>query len=355
MQAIKAVKIKNLDKNTKQEKKQPTIAFFEIEEWEKPIIKSQLKEYRVDFYTEHLGDVSPEKLKKYDIIAVFVFSEIGEKELKLMPSLKYVATMSTGFDHVDIKNCKKHNIKISNVPTYGENTVAEHTFGLILTLSRKITDAIDRTRQGNFTLENLRGFDLAGKTIGIIGMGHIGQHVARIANGFEMNVLAFDPFKNPKLERKFRFKYTNLNNLLKKSDIITLHAPLTPKTKHTINLKNFKNIKKGALLINTSRGDLVQTEAIIKALDKNILAGAGLDVLEGECFIKEEKELLSKHFLKKCDLKTILEDHILLNRPNVVITPHNAFNSQEALMRILHTTIDNIKAFIKNRPQNLVN
>jgi len=200
----------------------------------------------------------------------------------------------------------------------------------------------------------LRGVDLRGRTLGVIGVGSIGQHVIRMANGFEMNVIAFDVFKNNKLQKKLNFKYVDFNNLLKNSDIITLHCPYNKHTHHLINKNNIKKIKKGALLINTARGALIDTDALVRALDAGILKGAGLDVLEDECYVKEDKQVMSKHFPKKCDMRIILENHILAKKDNVIITPHNAFNSVEALQRILDTTVDNIKGFLRKEVINNV-
>ena len=327
------------------------IAFFGLEEWEISYIKKRIKG-RISLFKDFDKDLR--KAKDCDIISVFIYDNINENILDSLPQLKFIATRSTGFDHINIEECRKRGIKISNVPFYGENTVAEHTFSLILALSRKIIDSVNRTRKGDFTLEGLRGFDLKDKTIGIVGGGHIGMHVARIANGFEMKTLVYDINKDKRLAKKYHFKYNSFDYLLSNSDIITLHVPLNKYTKHLIDFKNINKIKKGALLINTSRGGIVETEAIINALDKKIIAGAGLDVLEGECFVREERQLLHSKFAKECDLRTQLENNILLRRENVIITPHNAFNSKEALQRILDTTIDNIKGFIKKRPINIV-
>ena len=184
-------------------------------------------------------------------------------------------------------------------------------------------------------------------------MGNIGSHVARIAKGFEMKVLTSSRSKNSKLAKKLGFKYTTLENLLKNSDIITLHVPLTKSTYHLINKKNIKLIKKGAYLINTSRGEVVDTTALIMALDKEILAGAGLDVLEDEELIKEERQVLSNNFSRE-KLFNVIENNILLNSDNVIITPHNAFNTNEALSRILNTTIENINSVINKKPKNVV-
>ncbi|MBI3034501.1 hydroxyacid dehydrogenase, partial [Candidatus Woesearchaeota archaeon] len=253
-----------------------------------------------------------------------------------------------------LDECKKRNITVCNVPFYGENTVAEHTFALILALSRKIIEGAERTRKGDFSLDGLRGFDLKGKTIGIVGMGSIGQHVARMAKGFEMNILAFDLRKDSKLAKSLGFRYVDFEYLLKNSSIITLHCPYSKATHHLINKSNIGKIKKGGILINTARGALIETEALVNALSRGIISSAGLDVLEEECAIKEEKQLLSKRFAQECDLRTVLENHILQRMENVVITPHNAFNSTEALLRILDTTIENIKAYSRKKPVNVV-
>jgi len=333
------------------------VSFFELEKWEEKYLQDKLSKFKnlsLNFFSTPLNNSILEKIKNTNIVAIFIYSQIDKKTLNKLPNLKFITTMSTGFDHIDLGECKRKNIKVSNVPYYGENTVAEHTFALILALSRKISESIERVKKYDFILTDLRGFDLKDKILGLIGMGHIGQHVARMARGFEMRVMAFDPKKDMKLSRRFEVKYTSLKNLLATADIISLHAPYNKKTHHLINKENIKLIKKGAYLINTARGGLVETQALIMALDKKILAGAGLDVLEEECFIKEEKELLAKPFQKKCDLKTILQDHLLIQHPQVLVTPHNAFKSEEALKRILDTTVENIKAYLQGKSINLI-
>ena len=330
------------------------ITFFEIEPWEMDYLKPRLKGFDLAFFEEKITTKEIKKISGVDILSPFIYSVVDKKVINSLESLKYIATRSTGFDHIDLKTCQKKNILVSNVPTYGENTVAEHTFALILALSRKICFSWERTKLGDFSLENLRGFDLKGKVLGVAGTGNIGRHVIRIAKGFEMNVLAFDIKKDQKFAKKIGFKYVSLDNLFKNSDIITLHAPYNKATHHLINLKTLKLLKKGCYLINTARGGICDTTALLKGLKQGTFAGLGLDVLEEECFIKEERELLSSVFKKTCDLKTALENHILINQPNVIITPHNAFNSKEALLRILDTTIENIKAFAGNKPINLL-
>tara|TARA_Y100000310_G_scaffold282789_2_gene304292 strand:- start:6248 stop:7234 length:987 start_codon:yes stop_codon:yes gene_type:complete len=318
------------------------IVFFETEDWEKDYLKNKLKNHNLIFSKDILDKKTVDSVKDADILSVFIYSKINKEILTKFKKLKAIITRSTGFDHLDVKECKKRKILILNVPHYGENTVAEHTFALILALSRKIPKSYERTVRGNFSLEGLRGFDLKEKTIGIIGLGHIGKHVARIARGFEMNILSYDVHKDKKLEKSLELKYTSLNYLLKNSDIITLHCPYNKKTYHLINNKNIKLIKKGAYLINTARGSLIETKALVKSLAKKNLGGAALDVLEEESLIKEEIQLLSKNFLKE-NLQNLLQNHLLLTFDNVIITPHNAFNSKEALQRILDVTIENIK------------
>ena len=324
------------------------IAFFEIEEWEKEQIKQSLKKHKLFFFKDTLTEKNVSKIKDIDILAIFIYSKINKSILDKLPKLKLITTMSTGFDHIDLEECKKRKITVCNVPTYGENTVAEHTFALILAISRKIPESIEKTRKGDFRLKSLRGFDLKGRTIGIVGCGNIGKHVARIAKGFEMDVFVYDHHKHKKLAKKIGFKQVSLESLLKNSDIITLHVPENKQTHHMINSKTLKLCKRGTILINTARGNIIDSSALLKALNNKTIKYAGLDVLEGECLIKEEKELLHPEFMKTCDLRTILQNNILLKNQNVLITPHNAFNSKEALQRILDTSLENIQGFVKN-------
>jgi len=330
------------------------VAFFELEAWEKEYVRERLAGSECRFYDHPLAGESIAQVADCPVLAVFVHSAVDKEAIGALPNLRYLTTMSTGFDHIDLEACKARGIPVSNVPAYGDNTVAEHAFALILALTRRLIPSIDRTRAFDFTTEGLTGIDLKGKTIGIVGCGRIGQHAIRMAKGFEMNVLAFDVKKDPQLAKELGFDYADLNDLFARSDIISLHVPYNKFTHHLINKESIQHIKRGAYLINTARGGLVETEALLEALDTGIIAGAGLDVLEGECEIKEEKQLLTKRFKDTCDLKMILEDHVLMRHPSVIVTPHNAFNSHEALVRILDTTISNIKAFAEGHPENLV-
>lgn len=330
------------------------IAFFELEPWEKEYFLKNLRSCRLDFIDGRITEGNANEAADADAIGVFIYSAVNKKILEKLPNLKLIVTLSTGFDHIDLKECRRRKITVCNVPHYGENTVAEHTFALILNLTRMIHKAYERTVKGDFSLDGLRGIDLQGKTIGVVGAGSIGQHVIRIAKGFEMKVIAFDKFKNLKLAKRLGFKYAGFGHLLRNSDIITLHVPYSKSTRHLIDEKAIGMMKKGALIINTARGGIIKTSALLGGIKSGKIGGAGLDVLEGECFIKEEKQMLSKHFLKECDLKTVLQNHILLRQDNVIITPHSAFNSREALHRILDTTILNINSFLKKKQVNVV-
>ncbi|MBM3229426.1 hydroxyacid dehydrogenase, partial [Candidatus Parvarchaeota archaeon] len=255
--------------------------------------------------------------------------------------------------HIDLEACARRGILVSNVPSYGESTVAEHTFALLLTISRKINRIYERTARADFSLSGMQGFDLEGKTIGVVGVGKIGSHVIRIARGFGMNVIAYEPHPKPQLASSLGFCYASFEELLALSDIITLHAPYNKSTYHLINSKNIGRLKKGVVLINTSRGELIETGALVRGLKKGLVGGAGLDVLEGEGLIKEEGQLLSKDYSQEA-LKTIIQNHVLLKFENVVITPHCAFYSHEAVRRIEDTTIENIKAFLRGGQANAV-
>jgi len=330
------------------------IALFELQEWEEQFLRKRLEPAHTLVVSRSvMEDSALAGIADAEVLSPFIYSKLTAARLARLPKLKLVVTRSTGFDHIDVAECGRRGVTVCNVPFYGENTVAEHTFALILALSRKVHEAFVRVRAGNFSLEGLRGFDLKDKTIGVIGAGHIGLHVIRIARGFGMNVLAFDVHRDNFLAEVLGFEYADMDTVLAKSDIITLHAPFNKQTQHIINPGNISKIKRGAILINTSRGGLVDTEALLQALDAGILAGAGLDVLEGEEEILEESALLNDTVNPEL-LRRAIQNHLILKKQNVVFTPHNAFNSQEALERILDMTADNIAAFAAGAPKNVV-
>lgn len=328
-------------------------AFFEVEPWEEKYLRSRLENFEL-FFSPNKIEQTTENFSDCEIASVFIYSKIDQANVAKFKNLKFVSTRSTGFDHINIEVCRQNGIKVANVPTYGENTVAEHTFALILDLSRRISASLERTKRGDFSVDNLRGFDLKGKTLGIVGTGNIGKNVARIGKGFQMKLLGYDINQDENMAREFGLSYVSLEELLKNSDIITLHLPYNKSTHHIINMQTLGSIKKGSVLINTARGGLCESAALLKGLEEKVFSGIGLDVLEEECFIKEEREILTASFSQNCDLKAALANHILLNHPNVIITPHIAFDSEEALRRILDTTIENIQAFVSGKPVNLV-
>lgn len=331
-----------------------TIAFFEIEAWEKELLQQALAAHTLIFSEYKLTQETLDIAKDAEIVSTFIYSQLSNEILSQLSQLTLIATRSTGHDHIDLSYCQQHNVTVCNVPAYGVHTIAEHTFALILALSRKLILSVEKTRRGDFSLDGLRGSELAGKTLGVIGLGHIGQRVAQIAHGFRMNIIATTRHPNPTFTKELGITFVDLPTLLKRADIVSLHVPLTDETRHIISKENIGLIKKGALLINTSRGAVIETEAVLWALEQGILSGAGLDVLEEECALKEERELITQEFLKTCDLKTQLLNHVLLTKQNVIITPHNAFNSQEALMEILKTTIENINMWKSSTPTNVI-
>ncbi len=331
------------------------IAFFDIEAWEKKVLVTEFSRDKLLFFSSGVTSaVAAKQCSQVEVLSAFVHTPLSAKILAHFPKLKMIASRGTGFDHIDLAYCQKREIMVCNVPTYGENTVAEHAFALILSLSHRIVESVERTRAGSFVYSGLRGFDLKGKTIGVVGGGNIGQHVVQIARGFGMDVLVFDLKQDKLLARKLGFRYAGMEELLRDADIVTLHVPYNKYTHHLMDRKKFGLMKRGAYLINTSRGAIVETDALVHALKSHRLAGAGLDVLEEEDELNRDLSLAGKRGVRVEELKVLLEDHALLEMPNVLITPHNAFNTQEALMRILNVTIENIHAFERGKRVNVV-
>jgi D-lactate dehydrogenase len=329
------------------------IVFFEVEAWEKKYIETALSQYQPILNEEKLNESTVTRFADAEIISIFIYSTITREILAKLPQLKFIATRSMGFDHIDMLACKEKGIVVVNVPTYGAHTVAEHTFALMLAVSRKIVPSVERAKKGDFSSVGLTGFDLSGKTLGVIGTGHIGKNVCELGIAFGMKVIAYCHHTDDEL-CSLGVKYVVLDALLAGADVVTLHLPHNSETEHIINLGNINKFKKGAILINTARGALVETKAILEGLEKGILAGAGLDVLEEENALKEEREFLASEHIMKGDIQTELLDHVLLDRDDVVITPHNAFNSIEALQEILETSLGNVKSFISGAPVNII-
>jgi D-lactate dehydrogenase len=330
------------------------IHFFETEAWEQEKLMALADGHEPAFSDTTLREENAGKHSGAEVLSPFIYSDLDADVLRKLPEVKMIATRSTGVDHIDMDYCREHDITVCNVPEYGENTVAEHVFGLLLTISHNLHEAINRTQKGDFSQQGLQGFDLWGKTLGVIGTGNIGEFVIEIARGFRMEVLAFDVKPRQELAERLKFRYVELDELYSRSDIITLHVPATPKTHHLISEQAFAGMKRGVVLINTARGTLVDIRALLQSLADGKVAAAGLDVLPEEPTIREEAELLRSIFHREHNLETLLANHILLRMRNVYVTPHSAFNTREAVERILSTTIDNIEAFSAGRPQNVV-
>ncbi|MBP8302844.1 MAG: hydroxyacid dehydrogenase [Phycisphaerae bacterium] len=334
----------------------PTILFAELEPWEQDHVSALCpKHCKIIASPQRLQAIGEDQANaEVTLFSPFIHSLVNAEQLARMPNLRLIATRSTGFDHIEIEACNRRGILVANVPHYGEDTVAEHAFGMILALTRKIHRCYERTSRGDFSIEGLRGSDLAGKTFGCLGVGAIGARALRIAGGFGMNRIAHDRRGDALLSGSLGFRYVTLEGLLAEADVLSLHVPLTDETRHIINRDTLARMKKGAILVNTARGALVDTAALIDALKSGHLAGAALDVLEAETAITEEAELLSSRY-DLDTLRQVIRSNALLRMPNVIITPHNAFNSQEACQRIIETTFENIHAYLLGEPKNIVN
>jgi D-lactate dehydrogenase len=262
-----------------------------------------------------------------DAIAVFVDCDVSRPVLEKLKTAKCIVTESTGMDHIDAEAAKDFGIQVKNVPGYGTYAVAEFTFALMLMVTRRMYHAAAEVKmQGVFDVQAARGSDLHGKTLGVIGTGKIGRQVVEISKGFGMKVIAYDAMPDQDFARSLGFTYTDIPTVLSQSDIITLHIPYLPHTKHMINAEAFSKMKEGVFLINTARGELVDTEALVEALRVGRVAGAGLDVLEDERALKNPSGNLRDERIAR----TLLSDHIVMQMPNVIVTPHIAFHSKEA-------------------------
>lgn len=329
------------------------VVFFEVEDWEEEYFRDHLQGTDLKFFPHRLSRHNIHEAEGATHLASFVYSDLKAGTLDQLRSLKGIATMSVGTNHIDLRVAKERNITVCNVPAYGPNTVAEHAIALLLALSRNIVPSVDRTKEGDFDYRGLTGWDLMGKTLGIVGTGKIGAHVARIAAGMGMRLVAHDPHPNEELKEKYQLEYLSLPQLLHASDVITLHCPLLNNNKHLLGTDEFKQMKPGTVLINTARGALVDTESLLKALEDGTVRQAGIDVLEDEELLQEEKEFFSPYFQLK-DYQTALANHALMRHPKVIVTPHNAFNSQESLRNILDTTVKNIQGMLSSDPVNVV-
>lgn len=330
------------------------IAFFEVAPHDEEAIgTATFPGHDVTIHRVPLAPSTASLAPEAEVVSIFIYSTVNAAVLAQLPHLRMVVTRSTGYNHIDLAECRKRGITVTNVPSYGQNTVAEHAFALILALARRLQTAIDKTRRLDFSLTGLEGFDLQGKTLGIVGAGRIGRHAIRIGQGFGMEAIAYDPHENPVLAQREGFRYVPLEVLMRQSDVVSLHLPLVTQTFHLIGKEQLRLMKPTALLINTARGGIVDSEALCEALHKGWIAGAGLDVLEGEELIKDEAVLLHGD-LSPAQIRQLVFSHALLRHENVIVTPHSAFFTREGLHRLVSTSVENIRTFLAGHPQNVV-
>ncbi len=298
-----------------------------------------------------------------EILSIFINDRIDARFLDGHPRLKLITTRSTGTDHVDAAACEARKIRVANVSGYGENTVAEHTFALMLGISRRLRESTEASVSGRVSHEKLRGIDLRGRTLGVVGAGRVGLHVIRMSAAFGLNVLAYDANPNPLYTELLDFRYTSFEDLLRKSDIITLHVPLNEETYHMINHETLAKCRQGVLIVNTARGRLIESEALLEAINSGQVAGAGLDVLEEEKVFRggatshlgaqiadrvreSGGERIALPAARMKEISRFLASNALLRKPQVVFTPHNAYNSEESREYISRTTAENIEKFL---------
>jgi len=331
------------------------ILFFDVKDNETEQLKNFCdKNFECQLLAEPLNDKTQltDEIKQAEILSCFTFSRVDAKILKQFPKLKLIALRSVGFNHIDIDYCKEHNIQVVNSFGYGNVTVAEFAFGLMLDVMRKISRSYLNLKNEHLNRDIYTGLELKNKNIGIIGTGAIGREVVRIAKGVGMEVLAYDIYPQNTLVEKYGVKYVELDELLKNSDVISLHAPLTKDNLHMIDAEKIKLMKPQAILVNTARGELIDTKALYEALSENRIFGAGLDVLESENIFTQPETTLDFDYLTDDVIRQTLINDRLLKLHNVVVTPHIAYNTQEAQDRILNITMNNITLFLNGEIRN---
>lgn len=339
------------------------IVFVETEDDEQAFFAQSLADHDVDFV-----DSIEEVPRDAEIVSVFVNSRVGPSFLRSHPRLKLVASRSSAVDHLDTRAAAKAGVVLAHVPDYGAATVAEHTFALILGVARRLRHCLDAKNRGRGLTERLRGRELRGKTLGVVGTGRVGRMVIRIAQAFGMDCLAFDMKRDAALAADLGFRYVTLDQLLRKSDVITLHIPLTPRTRHMLDAKRLARCKTGVILINTARGALIDIDALLRGLNDGHIGGVGLDVLEDEAVFKADpSRIIGAQIVQKIhaistpggdterreerlrELQGFMRNRQLLAHENVFFTPHVGFNSVEAIERINLGTVQNIRDFLAGR------
>ena len=318
------------------------IAFFDTKEYDKELFDEYNKNYgyEITYLESKLNSETAPLAKGFDVVCIFVNDVVDEKTIKILKecNVKLIALRCAGFNNVDVKKLGDDLVAV-RVPAYSPYAVAEHAVALLLSINRKIYKAYQRTRKYNFTLNGLLGFDIHGKTVGVVGGGKIGKAFINIMNGFGCKVLVYDKFQDEKSAKEMNFEYVELDILYKESDIISLHCPLTDENYKMINEDSLNKMKSGVVLINTSRGKLIDTKSLIKKLQEGKIGGLGLDVYEDEeeFFLND----MSNSYVRDEELS------ILLTMPNVVVTSHQAFFTEEALNKITLDTCENIKEFFE--------
>lgn len=324
--------------------KSPRIAFFDTKPYDRKFFDAADRKFgfSITYFEEHLGPGTAALTRGFDTACIFVNDVINADVMKALHKngIRLIALRASGYNNVDFR-AAFGKIHVVRVPAYSPHAVAEHAAALMLALNRKTHRAYHRTRDSNFSIQGLLGFDMFGKTAGVIGTGAIGRELIRILKGFGMHVLAYDPGPDEAFAAQAGFSYTDLKTLYKRSDIISLHCPLTRETYRMINAKTLKAMKTGVMIINTGRGKLIDTRALIEALKNKKVGYAGLDVYEEE----------SEYFFEDFSSEVISDDVLarLLTFPNVLVTAHQGFFTREALTNIANTTLKNIDDFVRGR------
>ena len=318
------------------------IAFFDTKEYDRELFDEYNENYgyEITYLESKLNSETAPLARGFDVVCIFVNDIVDEKTINILKEckVKLIALRCAGFNNVNVKKLGDELIAV-RVPAYSPYAVAEHAVALILSIDRKIYKAYQRTKKYNFTLNGLLGFDIHGKTVGVVGAGKIGKAFINIMNGFGTKVLVYDKFQDEKIAKEMNFEYVDLDRLYEESDIISLHCPLTDENYKMINEESLNKMKNGVLIINTSRGKLIDTKSLINKLQEGKIGGLGLDVYEDEeeFFLND----MSNSYIRDEELS------ILLTMPNVVVTSHQAFFTKEALNKIALDTCENIKEFFE--------
>lgn len=332
------------------------------------------------FFADTLKDLHPIFVDSTDdvpgdatIVSIYIHTTVDVAFLDLHPNLALITTRSSGFDHIDVEACARRAVTVCNVSGSDANTVAEHTFALMLAVARRLQEVNLANKRPHFSHEEFRGFDLSGKTLGIIGAGRIGVRVIHIAMAFGMQILVVDPHVSAPASELAGVQIVELHELLSRSHVVSLHAPLTAETFHLLDANALANCRPGVIIVNTARGALIDTDALVAELESGRVAGVGIDVLEEEIVMRRDasrvitdeiirhlhsdaspEELRISHPERAKKLENLMRNQRLLQRANVVFTPHVAFNSVEAVQRINETTVGNIRAFLAGKPANVI-